>query len=50
MATYQAIELGHRALAARLADVPDLDAALATCVDVTCGVANGDSAHHLAVA
>lgn len=48
--TYQAVELGHRALAAGLADVPDLDAALAPCVHVAGGVADGDSAHHLAMA
>lgn len=48
--SYQAVELGHWALAARLADVPDLDTALAAGVDVTCGVADGDSAHHFPVA
>lgn len=42
--------MGHRALAAGLADVPDFDTAFATSVDVTCWVANGNSAHHLAVA
>lgn len=50
MAPYQAVQLGHGALAARLADVPDLDAALAAGVDVARGVADGDGAHHLAVA
>lgn len=48
--TYQAVELGHWALAARLAYVPDLDATLAPGVDVTCRVADGDSAHHFPVA
>lgn len=48
--TYQAVQLGHWTLAARLADVPDLDAALAASVDVTRGVADGDGAHHLPVA
>ncbi len=42
--------MGHWALAAWLADVPDLDTTLATGVDVTCGVADGDSAHHFPVA
>lgn len=42
--------MGHGALAARLADVPDFDTAFATSVDMTCGVANGNSAHHLTVA
>ena len=48
--SYQAVELGHRALAAGLADVPDLYATLAAGVDVTRGVADGDGAHHFAVA
>lgn len=48
--SYQAVELGHWALAARLADVPDLDATFAPGVDVTRGVADGDGAHHLPVA
>lgn len=47
---HQTVQLGHRALAARLADVPDFDTALATSVDMTCGVANGHGAHHLTVA
>lgn len=47
---YQTVKLGHGALAAWLADVPDLHAALATCVDVTSGVADGDSAHNFPVA
>lgn len=42
--------MGHWALAAWLADVPDLDTTLAAGVDVTCGVADGDSAHHFPVA
>lgn len=42
--------MGHRALAARLADVPDFDTAFAASVDMTCGVANGNSAHHLTMA
>lgn len=33
-----------------MADVPDLDTALATSVDMTCWVADGDSAHHLPMA
>lgn len=42
--------MGHGALAAWLADVPDFDTPFSTGVDVTCGVANGNGAHHLAVA
>lgn len=41
--------MGHGALAARLADIPDFHTAFATRVDVACGVANGYGAHHLAV-
>lgn len=41
--------MGHGALAARLTDVPDFDAALAAGVDVTRGIADGHRAHHLAV-
>lgn len=47
---YQAVKLGHRTLAAWLADVPDLDATLSTSVDVARGVADGDGAHYFAVA
>lgn len=47
---HQAVQLGHGTLAARLADVPDLDTAFATSIDMTCGVANGNSANHFAVA
>lgn len=49
-APHQTVQLGHGALAARLADVPDFDTALASSVDMTCGVANGHGAHHLTVA
>ncbi|PWA20856.1 hypothetical protein CCH79_00007197, partial [Gambusia affinis] len=44
------VQLGHGALASRLADVPHLDAALASGVDVACGGADCDGAHHLPVA
>lgn len=47
---HQTVQLGHGALAARLADVPDFDTAFATSVDMTCGVANGNCTHHLTVA
>lgn len=47
---YQTVQLGHGTLAARLADIPDFDTAFATSVDMTCGVANGNGAHHLTVA
>lgn len=49
MSAYQTVQLRHRALAARLTDVPDFDTAFATSVDMTCGVANGYCAHHLTV-
>lgn len=48
--TYQAVELGNWAFAARLADVPDLDTTLAASVDVTCRIADGDSTHHFPMA
>lgn len=48
--TYQAVQLGYWTLAARLADVPDLDATLAASVDMTGGVADGDGADHFPVA
>ena len=47
--SHQTVQLGHGALASRLADVPHLDAALASRVDVACGGADGDGAHHLSV-
>lgn len=49
-APYQTVQLRHRALAAWLTDVPDLDAALAASVDMACGVTDGDGTHHLAMA
>lgn len=47
---HQTVQLGDGALAAWLADVPDLHAAFATSVNVPRGVADGHSAHHLPVA
>lgn len=47
--SHQAVQLGDGTLAAWLADVPYLHAALATCVDVPGGVADGHSTHHLSV-
>lgn len=47
---YQAVQLRHRALAARLAYVPDLHAAFATRVDVAGGVADGHCTDHLPMA
>lgn len=49
VSTHQTVELGHGTLAARLADVPHLDTALAAGVDVACGGADGDGTHHLSV-
>lgn len=48
--SHQAVQLGDGTLAAWLADVPYLHTALATCVDVPCGVADGHSTYHLPVA
>lgn len=48
--SYQTVQLGYRAFAAWLTDVPDFDAALTASVYVTGGVANGDSTHHFAMA
>lgn len=42
--------MGHGALAAGLADIPDFDTAFSTSIDMACGVANGNSTHNLAVA
>ena len=39
--------MGDWALVARMADVPDLYTALATCVHVPCGIADGHCTHHL---
>lgn len=41
--------MGHRALAAWLADVPHFDTTFPAGVDVTRGGADGDRAHHLSV-
>ena len=46
---YQAVQLSHGRLGARLPHVPHLHTALAPGVDVLCGAADGDSADHLAV-
>lgn len=42
--------MGHGALAAGLADIPDFDTAFATSVNMARGVADGNGAHNLAVA
>ncbi len=47
--SHQTVQLGHGALASRLADVPHLDAALASGVDVARRGADGDGTHHLPV-
>lgn len=47
---YQAVKLGHRALAAWLADVPNLDTTFAAGVDVTGGITDGDGTHYFPVA
>lgn len=49
MITHQTVELRDGALVARVADVPDLDAALAARVHVSRGVADRHGAHHLPV-
>lgn len=48
--THEAVQLGHGGLVAGMADVPHFNAALTAGVDVARGVADGDGAHHLAVA
>lgn len=48
--SHQTVQLGHGTLASLLADVPHLDAALSSCVDVTSGGADCDGAHYLSVA
>ena len=50
MSTHQTVELRDGALVARVADVPDLDAALPTRVHMSRGVADGHRTHHLPVA
>ncbi len=47
--SHQTVQLGHRTLAAWLADVPYFDAAFPAGVDVTCGGADGHRAHHLSM-
>jgi hypothetical protein len=49
MLAHQTIQLRDGALVAGVADVPHLNAALATCVHVPCGVADGHCTHHLPV-
>ena len=49
LVSHQTVQLGHGALASRLADVPHLDAALSSSVDVARRGADGDGAHHLSV-
>lgn len=48
--TDQTVELGHGALAARLADVPHFDTSFAASVDMACRCADGDGTHHLSMA
>lgn len=47
--TYQAVQLGDRALVARVADVPDFDAPFPTCIHVSRGVADGNCTHNFPV-
>ena len=49
LVSHQTVQLGHGALASRLADVPHLDAALASGVDVARRGADGDGTHNLSV-
>lgn len=49
LSPHQTVQLGHGALGPRLADVPHLHAALPSGVDMACGGADGDGAHHLSV-
>jgi len=45
--THKAVQLGYGCLVPRVTDVPHLDAALASGVDVVRRVADGDRAHHV---
>lgn len=47
--TYQAVQLRDRALVARVADIPNLDTALPTCVHMSRGVADGNCTHNFPV-
>lgn len=47
---YQAVKLGHRTLAAWLADVPNLDTTFAASVDMTGGITDGDGTHYFPMA
>lgn len=46
---HQTVQLGHRALASWLTDVPHFDTTLSSSVDMPRRGADGDSAHHLAM-
>lgn len=47
--THQTVKLRHWALVSRVTNVPDLDATLPSCVNVSGGVTDGNGAHHLSV-
>lgn len=47
--THQTVKLRHWALVSWVTNVPDLDAALPSCVNVSGGVTDGDGAHHLSM-
>lgn len=47
--THQAVELRHWALVTWVTDIPHLDTTLPSCVNVSSGVTDGNSTHHLAM-
>jgi len=47
--THQTVQLRHWALVSGVTNVPDLDATLPSCVNVSGGVTDGNGAHHLSM-
>lgn len=47
--THQAVKLRYRALVSWVTNVPDLDASLPSCVNVSGGITDSNSAHHLSM-
>lgn len=47
--SHQTVQLGHRALASWLTDVPHFDTALSSSVDMARRCADGDGAYHLSM-
>lgn len=47
--THQTVKLWYRALVSWVTNVPDLDASLPSCVNVSGGITDSNSAHHLSM-